>query len=92
MMTVVKGTIVDYVTVGAVPVPEGDRPDLHVVRKAWPRINVRDLKLTRACWSLDLNWDRDAHRRPASGGTRDLHPAAERLNAVAQAGESGPFG
>jgi hypothetical protein len=34
MMTVVKGTIVDYVTVGAVPVPEGDRPDLHVVRKA----------------------------------------------------------
>ena len=34
MMTVVKGTIVDYLTVGAVPVPEGDRPYLHVVRKA----------------------------------------------------------
>ena len=34
MMTVVKGTIVDHVPVGAVRVPEGDRPDLHVVRKA----------------------------------------------------------
>jgi hypothetical protein len=91
-MTIVNGTFVDDVTVGAVPVPEGNRTGSTRRTQAWPRVNVRDLNFAWACWSLDLKRDRDAHRRPASGGTRDLHPAAEGLNAVVQAGESGPFG